>query len=509
MRRAPGRRYHLKRVLGEGAFGRVYLAEQESEGGFRRLVALKVLHGQAATKREAERRMRDEARVLGQLQHRNIVAVLDLVRLSDRWAIVMDHVSGVDLEALVEAGPLPPMAAFAIGVGVARALAAAHAATDPEGRHLEVVHRDIKPSNVRVTAEAEVKVLDFGVARFSLDGREALTKGAGWIGTERYMAPERILNQGDTPAGDVYALGATVYELLRGEPFGRTPALPNHHATMLAEALEALPVPDDAPPAWWDAVAALEQTLACDPADRPSAAEIADSWASCVASLPGESLGSFAARVIPALQSAPHRAGEAASGVLEEGSRDETTLDLGPEGSLGGSGPPGRGRWALAAAVVAMLVGGVGFAAFVVAGLLAFDVIHLPGPPPEPELPDVAVEPPPAPSPSPAPAPVEIAPEPAPAPPVPEVAAPVPPRPPPRGPRVDRAMFSLENASGIRVSCGTVSAKGTRSVRIEGFLAGPCEVRANYLGDDYRDVVEVTGPRTVQCRVQGEVMTCS
>ncbi len=509
----PGRRYHLRRVLGEGAFGRVYLAEQESDGGFRRLVALKVLHEEVAKKREAERRMRDEARVLGQLQHRNIVAVLDLVRLESRWAIVMDHVTGVDLEHLVVAGPVPPAVGLAIGVGVARALAAAHDAADSDGQPLDVVHRDIKPSNVRLTADGEVKVLDFGVARFSLDSRESETRGPGWIGTERYMAPERILGQGDTPAGDVYALGATVFELLVGEPLGRTPALPGHHRKMLDEALErlALHAPDHVPPAWADAVAALEQSLVADPAERPSAAELAEAWGAAVASLPGESLAAFAARVVPGLAEAEQ--GEPASGVLSEGSRDLTTMMLADEPeALDGRRRP---AWTLAAAGFALIVGGLGVAAFALAGLVATGMVEVPGtvPPDVVDVEPVDVEPVEPASPEAPPVdpvdPVDA--EPA----VEERPKPAPPRrsaplASPRGAPVKAALFVLENAQGIRVRCGEVSAEGTASARIATFLAGSCEVSAYWLGSEYTARVVVETARTVRCKVdEGEGMSCS
>ncbi|HMV66976.1 MAG TPA: protein kinase, partial [Myxococcota bacterium] len=96
------RRFELRRLIGQGAFGEVYLAEQVSTGGFRRPVALKILNESAARMREAARRMRDEARILGRLQHRHIVEVLDLVQLGDRWAIVMAWVPGADLEQLID-----------------------------------------------------------------------------------------------------------------------------------------------------------------------------------------------------------------------------------------------------------------------------------------------------------------------------------------------------------------------------------------------------------------------
>ncbi|MEN0062804.1 MAG: protein kinase [Myxococcota bacterium] len=512
--RPSGRRYHLKRILGEGAFGRVYLAEQESEGGFRRLVALKVLNSSVARKTEAETRMRDEARVLGQLQHRNIVAVLDLVRLGQRWAIVMDHIPGVDLEVLSHQGPVPPAAAFAIGAGIGRALAAASAATDSDGQPLNVVHRDIKPSNVRITAEAEVKVLDFGVARFSLEGREHQTKGVGWVGTERYMAPERILGQGDTAAGDVYALGATVYELLCGEPLGRTPALPKQHATLVSEAIARLTPPPDAPPAWSDALSALVQTLSAEPGERPTASEVSKAWAGAVASLPGESLQAFAARVVPRLRSSTAEVGDTAEGVLEEGSRDEATVlrsdSLDPSGlSSTGARLP---SWTAVAALLGVLVGGAGLVAFAVAGFITFDVVRGASERPAVEAmaPGTSLEFAPAPVSEVGPTSVQPKPTPSVAPVAPKLA----PRPRPKGPskptvEVSKALFTLKNASGIWVGCGTVEARGTSSARIEGFPAGSCEVRANYLGVDYQSVVEVTAPRTVACRVNGEEMTCS
>ncbi|MFN7147714.1 MAG: protein kinase, partial [Myxococcota bacterium] len=93
-----GRRFSLLRTLGEGSFGSVYLAEMEGAGGFRRRVALKLLNDSWGAGSDAARRLRDEARLLGRLEHRHIVRVDDLVQLNGRWALVMEYVSGADME---------------------------------------------------------------------------------------------------------------------------------------------------------------------------------------------------------------------------------------------------------------------------------------------------------------------------------------------------------------------------------------------------------------------------
>ncbi|MBA2321631.1 MAG: protein kinase, partial [Deltaproteobacteria bacterium] len=118
---AAGRRFHMVERLGSGAFGDVFLAEQESPGGFRRRVAIKVVREDLAgrTLAEAVRRMRDEARQLGLLAHRNIVQVLDLVRVGRDWVVVMEHVPGPDLDVVLAACaasgmPFPPRAAVEV-----------------------------------------------------------------------------------------------------------------------------------------------------------------------------------------------------------------------------------------------------------------------------------------------------------------------------------------------------------------------------------------------------------
>ena len=138
-RPAQGRRFHLLEVVGAGAFGEVYLAEQDSGAGFRRKVALKLLHADVEKIPDAGRRMRDEARILGRLSHRHIVTVLDLVKLGERWAVVMDYVPGADLEEVVKGlaslhRPMPPGAALEVGAAILRALDAAYRAEDDERR---------------------------------------------------------------------------------------------------------------------------------------------------------------------------------------------------------------------------------------------------------------------------------------------------------------------------------------------------------------------------------------
>lgn len=214
-----GRQYRVKATLGRGAFGDVFLAETVGTG-IARTVAIKVLHADRATVPALLARLRDEARMLALLKHRAIVAVDDLVELDGAWTIVMEYVEGADVAELLLAGPIPAVPALSIAEEVAHALHAATTTPGPDGTPLRLVHRDVKPSNIRVTAHGDVKLLDFGVARADFGEREGATVDAA-LGTIAYMAPERFAGN-DTPSGDVYALGVTLFEMLTGVKPGKS-----------------------------------------------------------------------------------------------------------------------------------------------------------------------------------------------------------------------------------------------------------------------------------------------
>ncbi len=300
-----GRRFELQRTLGVGAFGTVYLAEMESAGGFRRRVALKLLNPTWDATSDASTRLRDEARILGRLQHRHIVRVDDLLRLDGRWAVVMEYLEGVDLECVVapppdSPAPAPsPRMALEVVTGVAAALRAASDTPGADGRPLSVVHRDIKPSNIRVTAAGELKVLDFGVARAEFAGREAKTERVRY-GSIGYMAPERLLGGPETSAGDLYALGVVLIELLTRTGYGRTELGPDAQAAQVARAVA------EAQAAAGPAVAnLLGRMLAYEPDERPSAAEVEREARALAGARTDEiDLGSWCAESVPALMKA-------------------------------------------------------------------------------------------------------------------------------------------------------------------------------------------------------------
>jgi tRNA A-37 threonylcarbamoyl transferase component Bud32 len=261
----------FKEVVGKGSFGTVYRAVLRRTGGFRKDVAVKVLHDRWIADRVITARLRDEARVLGLLRHRALPTAEGLFWVADHPALVTEFVDGVTLTQLRARRPVPLTVALELCAEVANALHVAWHTTGPDGRPLHLVHRDIKPSNLQVTRAGEVKLLDFGVARADFDGREAETHNH-LVGSLSYMSPER-LDFVHGPEGDVYSLGVVLAEVLLGRRPERTSADRARHQAFLAslgEQLAALHQETSSS----GVVDLIRDLLAYEAGDRPAAREV-------------------------------------------------------------------------------------------------------------------------------------------------------------------------------------------------------------------------------------------
>jgi serine/threonine-protein kinase len=211
-----GGRYHVRRLCGEGAMGRVYEAHHIDIG---RRVAIKILHASFHHSADLVERFRREARAASRIGHANIVDVTDSGTTADgAFYFVMEYLDGPNLEQVIdESGPLPVERALLITAQITRALEAAHAA--------DIIHRDLKPANVilvnRKDEDDFVKVLDFGISKHLDDAESphaALTRPNVAIGTPVYMSPEQAAGRPADPLTDVYAVGGLLYEMLTGQP---------------------------------------------------------------------------------------------------------------------------------------------------------------------------------------------------------------------------------------------------------------------------------------------------
>ncbi len=200
-------RYELQDVAGSGGMSSVYRARDTV---LERTVAIKILHDHYSDDPEYVERFRREARALAQLNHPNIVTVIDRGEFEGRQFIVFEHVEGENLKELIDReGQLPVDQALALVHQVARGLAFAH-------EH-GVVHRDVKPHNVLIDADGVAKVTDFGIAR-SVDPGDGLTETGTLLGTSDYIAPEQASGRRVDERSDQYSLAAVLYELLTGAP---------------------------------------------------------------------------------------------------------------------------------------------------------------------------------------------------------------------------------------------------------------------------------------------------
>ena len=251
--------YELIECLGRGGAGEVFKAYQPGLG---RHVAIKTLVAGPFASQEFLDRFENEAHVLGQLRHPNIVQLYDFGVADGMPYLVMELIDGWSVADLVLQHRLDPEKSLRIAYAVARALEAAH--------DLWVIHGDIKPENVRVDRRGRVRVLDFGMTRQLSFGRNTCAEPIG--GTPAYMAPE-LATKGAPIDGraDVYSLGAMLYEMLTGRP--------PFSGTNLMAILHQQETSEPAPPGVSAAVDALVlKALARDPWNRfQSARELAES----------------------------------------------------------------------------------------------------------------------------------------------------------------------------------------------------------------------------------------
>ncbi len=209
----PGGRlgpYEILTLLGTGGMGRVFRAHDTR---LDRDVAIKVLLRGAVGDEDRLRRFEQEARVIGALNHPNVVVIHDTGRDEGSPYLVTELLEGDTLRERLRHGPLPERKAVEITIQIARGLAAAH----DKG----ITHRDLKPENVFLTRDGQVKILDFGLARIGHSeplGEDSgtLSPSGAVMGTAGYMAPEQIRGRPVDHRADIFALGALLYELLCG-----------------------------------------------------------------------------------------------------------------------------------------------------------------------------------------------------------------------------------------------------------------------------------------------------
>jgi eukaryotic-like serine/threonine-protein kinase len=251
--------FRVRRLLGRGGMGSVYLAEHPIIGS---KVAIKFLHDSMSASPAAVGRFYDEARAVNLIGHENIVAVYDLALLPpSRYYIVMEYLDGASLWALLRAGRLAIPAALDLLLQLTSALQAAH----DHG----VVHRDLKPENVFVLRRGSrdfVKLVDFGIAKLADRATEGRTIAGTIVGTPEYMAPEQCENRHVDHRTDVYALGVMAYELVTGSLPFTGPSIPR---ILLAQLRDAPRPPRELDAAVPPALeAAILKALAKAPEDR-------------------------------------------------------------------------------------------------------------------------------------------------------------------------------------------------------------------------------------------------
>lgn len=204
-------RYYLKRTLGHGGMGVVWLAHDRV---LEQPIALKFLAPHLLGDKKELERLKTETRRSLKLSHPNIVRIQDFIQTAQGVAVAMEYVDGWSLWSLKVDKPNQIFTADEIAPWIRDLCAALHYA------HTEanIVHRDVKPSNLIINSRGQLKVTDFGLSRELKRGPAHAAAHGPVVGTDWYMSPQQWTGDPPAVADDVYSLGATIYELLTGKP---------------------------------------------------------------------------------------------------------------------------------------------------------------------------------------------------------------------------------------------------------------------------------------------------
>jgi serine/threonine protein kinase len=264
------RKYRIERYLAEGGMGAIYVGKKIGAGGFEKEIVLKQLLPEFTSRPEFRDLFFREAKISASLDHQNIVRTFDLVMSEERLFIVMEYVRGADLRTIAwrarRKRPLSPQAILHVALEILAGLAYAHRRRSPSGEPLGIIHRDLSPSNILCSAEGEVKLSDFGIAKAATYS-SAFYRVRGKVG---YMSPEMAHNQPIDARSDLFSLGVTTYETLIGE---RVYAGDLNTPAEQIYAQQVPPLASKCPSLPPELQSALDKALALDPNQRYQDAE--------------------------------------------------------------------------------------------------------------------------------------------------------------------------------------------------------------------------------------------
>ena len=203
--------------ISEGGMGVVYEALQNGTGGFRKVIALKLIREEYSAIQQFQDNFVGEAKLVADLIHTNIVQTYHLGLMNNQYYMTMEFINGINLEELINMHThantyIPVDLAVFIVSRVCRGLSYAHQKTGRDGTHLGIVHRDVGPRNVMIAREGDVKLTDFGIAKaFDLMYNE---EGHTVVGKDAYLSPEQANREVTDARADLFACGIVLAELL-------------------------------------------------------------------------------------------------------------------------------------------------------------------------------------------------------------------------------------------------------------------------------------------------------